>query len=80
MFHFEVSKKVGLPGGGTVTVTIQSSGPINESDYLILQPQAATEMSYCLASMANALKPPESPEIVLGHRGDCGTIREPPKR
>jgi hypothetical protein len=65
MLSYEVSKKVDFPGGGTVTVTIKSSGPINEKDYLVLQPQAATEMSYCLASIANALRPPGTLEVRL---------------
>jgi hypothetical protein len=62
---YEVSRKVNLPGGGTVTVTIKSSEPIDEKVYLILQPQAAIEMSNCLASMANALRPPDTPEVRL---------------
>ena len=68
MLPYQVKRKVDLPGGGAVTVTVQSSDPIDERDYPILQPQAATEMSYCLVSMANAVRPPETPEIELAPR------------
>jgi hypothetical protein len=68
MLPFEVKRKIDLPGGGTVTVTVQSSDPIDEREYLILRSQPATEMSYCLVSMANALRPPDSPEIELTPR------------
>jgi hypothetical protein len=65
MLRYEVKKKVDLPGGGAVTVTVQSSDPIDEREFLILQPQAAAEMSSCLVSMANALRSPDTPEIKL---------------
>lgn len=65
MLPYEVSKTVDLPGGGSVTVTVQSAEPIDEREYLILRPQAATEMSHCLVSMANALRSPDTPEIEL---------------
>jgi len=68
MLPYEVKRKVDLPGGGSVTVTVQSSDPINERQYMILQPKAATEMSRCLVSMANALRPPDSAEIELSPR------------
>lgn len=61
----EVKRQIEFPAGGTVTVTVRSSDPIDEKDYLILQPQAAIEMSYCLANMANALRPPDCPEVLL---------------
>jgi hypothetical protein len=73
-----VKRKVDLPGGGTATVTVQSSDPIDERDYLILRPQAATEMSYCLVSMANTLRPPDSPEIELTPRAASAADRTPP--
>jgi hypothetical protein len=76
MLSYETKRRVELPGGGTVTVTVQSSDPIDEREYLILQPQAATEMSYCLVSMANALRSPDSPEIELAPRVGCGEIKE----
>jgi hypothetical protein len=75
MLSYEVKRKVNLPGGGTVTVTVQASDPIDEREYLILQPQAATEMSYCLLSMANALRSPNSPEIDLTPRAGHGETK-----
>jgi hypothetical protein len=65
MFQYETKKQMTLPGGGKVTVTVKSPTPIDERDYLILKPQAATEMSSCLVEIANALRAPNTPEIKL---------------
>lgn len=63
---YKVSRKTDLAGGGSVTVTVASSAPIDEADYMILRPDAATEVGRCLVSMANALRPPDTPEVKLG--------------
>jgi hypothetical protein len=68
---YEVSRVVDLPGGGNATVTVRSEEPIDEAAYLILRPQAAREMSNCLVSIANALRPPLCPEIRLAPRIDA---------
>jgi len=77
MLQYEVKKKIDLPGGGTVTVTVKSSEPIHERDYLILRPQTATEMSHCLVSIANALRAPDTPEIALAPVGISSSTTEP---
>jgi hypothetical protein len=76
MLPYEAKRKVDLPGGGTVTVTVRSSDPIDEREYIILQPQAASEMSNCLVSMANALRPLDSPKIELVPRADYARTKE----
>ena len=51
---YKLSKTVAFPGGGSLTVTIRSSSPINEQDYLILRPDTARATAETLASIANA--------------------------
>lgn len=63
--EFQIKKKIDLPGGGSITVTVSSPSPIKEEDYLILKPQAAQNMAECLVSMANAMRPPDSKEISI---------------
>jgi hypothetical protein len=65
ILQYQLSKKVDIGGGATVTVTVTSSEPIDERDHFIFQPEAATEMSHCLVSMANALRPAGSSRIDL---------------
>jgi hypothetical protein len=61
----EIRKTTELPGGASLTVTVASPAPIDERDYLILQPGAAVEMGKCLAGLANAFRPPDWKEISL---------------
>jgi hypothetical protein len=53
----EVKRKIDLPGGGSVTVTVQADEPIREEDFMVLRPQAAIEMAECLKDLASALRP-----------------------
>lgn len=57
-----IKRVVKMPQGGTVTVTVTSTEPIREEDFLILRPQAAIEMAHCLMDLGNALAPSEKPE------------------
>ena len=54
---FETKRKIDMPQGGTVTVTVRSDNPINEQDYRILQPQAALALADWALGFAEALKP-----------------------
>jgi hypothetical protein len=61
--NHELTRRLPTPSGGSVTVTIRSEAPINEADYLILQPTAAIEAAVVLESLGNALRPPGTPKI-----------------
>ena len=56
-YEYEIKREIALPNGGKVTVTISSPEPMDEKDYMILQPQAAIEMASCLADLADAMRP-----------------------
>jgi hypothetical protein len=62
-YEYEVVRKVDLPGGGAMTVTVSSPSPIDEADYLILRDDTAIAMGECLVDLANAMRPPDSPAI-----------------
>jgi hypothetical protein len=64
-YEYNLEKTVKLAGGGTATVSIGSPDPIDPADYMVLRPDAMAEMAGCLVGLANALRPPESPEIKL---------------
>ena len=51
-----VKRKIDLPQGGSVTVTVSSDAPISEDDFMILRPQAAVQMANCLIDLGEALK------------------------
>ena len=55
--RYEAKRKIDLPQGGSVTVTVTSDSPISEDDFMILRPQAAIEMARCLTDLAEALRP-----------------------
>lgn len=52
----EVKKTFKLQAGGSVTVTVRSSAPIDESDFMILRESAAVNMAECLMDLGEALK------------------------
>lgn len=54
---YEVKRKIDLPQGGSVTVTVRSDELIREEDFLILRPQAAVEAASCLMNLAEAFSP-----------------------
>jgi hypothetical protein len=56
-YKYEIKRKIEMPNGGSITVTVSQPDPINEADYLILKPQAAIEMANCLMDLAKAFKP-----------------------
>jgi hypothetical protein len=60
---YKAQKKIELDGDGSITVTVSSSSPIDEADYMILRPDAAKNMAECLTDFANAMRPPGSPKI-----------------
>jgi hypothetical protein len=59
---FEIKRKIALPNGGSITVTVRQPEPINESEFRILNPQNATAMADWMMDFAETLKPgpPES--------------------
>lgn len=59
----KVTKTLELPDGSSVTVTITSSDPIDEADYLMLRPTAMQEMADTLTSLGNAMRPLGTPEL-----------------
>lgn len=61
----ELTRKIDLPGGGRLKISIVSPDPIRAEDYLILRPDAAVALTECLTDLANAFRPPDSPEFSL---------------
>jgi hypothetical protein len=62
---YRAERKVELPGGGRITVAIEAEAPIDEEAYMILRPDVASAMAEHLVDLANALRPPDSPEVKL---------------
>ena len=61
MMSYELKRKIDLAGDGSITVTVSSSSPIDEADYMVLRPDVAREMAQYLTSLANALRPLDTP-------------------
>jgi len=60
------TRSVELESGATISVTVESSEPISVDDYLVLrQREALKEAGDVIASIGNALRPPNTPELVL---------------
>lgn len=57
---FEIKRKIALPNGGCMTVTVSQPEPIDESEFRILNPQNATAMANWMMDFAETVKPKES--------------------